>query len=378
MSLPLRFLRDSDEQNFDPLTRQRADIVFEQDTGKPAYNHRARKRYQTKSSRMDASSYVIDWEDGVSSTYPISWVNQVTKSWQKPLLSRELWTGLNESDLRNSMSLSMSFDHLVHQEGMSMALRALYSYGIILVKDTPINDSGAGIAAMGAALSGSSKKTLTSGSLLERYRNGGTDIVIPNGTDGPLRTLYGTVWFTNSEIQEEGTSTADSSYGQGSLPLHTDMAYVFSPPGLQIFTMIQPAEIGGESVYADGFAAAEQLRVEDPRSFEILTNTVRRYRCIDEQAGWHLEASGPIIESRQGIVFAIRHNELDRLPDLPPCSVNGLINYDQFYDELANAHATWDSILKRDSTRLVIKLRPGETVIIANQVSRFASPSVRS
>jgi hypothetical protein len=171
-------------------------------------------------------------------------------------------------------------------------------------------------------------------------------------------------------VQGEGTSTADSAYGQGSLPLHTDLTYMLSPPGLQIFTMVTPADIGGDSVYADGFAAAELLRTEDPRAFDMLASTVRRYQCIDEEIGWYLEASGPVIETRRGVVCGIRHNDLDRLPDLPsPC--DALFDNDSFYEELAIAHASWDNILGRDSTRLVVKLRPGDTVVLANQVSRF-------
>lgn len=365
-TLPLQFLRDSDERNFDQATRQRADIAHDKDTGKPVQNHQVRQRYQVKSSRLDGNNYVVDWADGVSATYSTVWMHQTAKNWQKPVMSRELWTGLTESDLRNSEALSMPFDRLIHGHGIPMALKVLHSYGILLITDTPIDDGGAGIAALASAVSGSSKKNIASASLLERYRHGGTDIVLPNGTDGPLRTLYGSVWFTSSEVQGEGTSTADSAYGQGSLPLHTDLTYMLSPPGLQIFTMITPADIGGDSVYADGFAAAEQLRTEDPRAFDMLANTVRRYQCIDEEIGWYLEASGPVIETRRGVVSGIRHNDLDRLPDLPSRS-DALFDNDSFYEELASAHATWDNILGRDSTRLVVKLRPGDTIVLANQ-----------
>ena len=367
-TLPLRFLRDSDERNFDPATRQRADISHDKDTGKPVQNYQVRQRYQVKSSRIDGHNYVVDWADGVSGTYSTKWMHQTAKNWKKPAMSRELWTGLTESAMRNSETLAMPFDRLIHGEGMTFALKVLHSYGILLITDTPIDDGGAGIAALASSVSGSSKKNIASASLLERYRQGGTEIVLPDGTDGPLRTLYGSVWFTNSEVQGEGTSTADSAYGQGSLPLHTDLTYMLSPPGVQVFTMVKPADIGGESVYADGFAAAELLRAEHPRSFNMLASTVRRYQCIDKETGWYLEASGPVIETRRGVVCGIRHNDLDRLPDLPP-PADGQVDNDSFYEELAVAHAKWDNILGRDSTRLVMKLRPGDTVLVANQVS---------
>mmetsp|Transcript_59782 Transcript_59782/g.64529 ORF Transcript_59782/g.64529 Transcript_59782/m.64529 type:complete len:135 (+) Transcript_59782:210-614(+) len=120
------------------------------------------------------------------------------------------------------------------------------------------------------------------------------------------------------------------------------MTYFRDPPGLQIFTMVQPAINGGESVFADGYAIAEQLRSDHPAAFRVLSNTIRTYRCIDKETGWYLEASGPMIQtvkeemntyddggggtsgksdhrySRGGRIVGIRHNDLDRLPDFPP------------------------------------------------------------
>ena len=57
-----------------------------------------------------------------------------------------------------------------------------------MVTETPINDNGAGVAALGAALGGGSKKELASNSILFNYQIGGDDIMLPHATDGPLRT----------------------------------------------------------------------------------------------------------------------------------------------------------------------------------------------
>jgi alpha-ketoglutarate-dependent taurine dioxygenase len=169
--------------------------------------------------------------------------------------------------------------------------------------------------------------------------------------------------------QPEGTSIADSAYGIEGLPLHTDMTYHRDPPGLQIFTMVQPAgEGGGESIFCDGFAAAEHLRKMNPEAFATLSETTRRYRCVDEETGWHLEASGPVISVHNGTVVGIRHNDLDRLTDLPPPEATGE-EIDKFYDRLQAAHEAWDSILCQDDFRLVVALQPGETMVVANQVS---------
>jgi alpha-ketoglutarate-dependent taurine dioxygenase len=147
------------------------------------------------------------------------------------------------------------------------------------------------------------------------------------------------------------------------------MTYLREPPGLQIFTMVKPASLGGESVFGDGFAIADKLRTISPTAFAVLSKTNRRYRCVDSETGWNLQATGPVISVRNGKINSIRHNDLDRLPDLPPAGVTSPEDVDAFYSSLEMAHAEWDKLLIKDEFRLVMKLNPGDTMIVANQVS---------
>eukprot|EP00548_Thalassiothrix_antarctica_P015651 CAMPEP_0194178282 /NCGR_PEP_ID=MMETSP0154-20130528/11917_1 /TAXON_ID=1049557 /ORGANISM="Thalassiothrix antarctica, Strain L6-D1" /LENGTH=154 /DNA_ID=CAMNT_0038893181 /DNA_START=29 /DNA_END=490 /DNA_ORIENTATION=+ len=120
--------------------------------------------------------------------------------------------------------------------------------------------------------------------------------------------------------------------------------------------MIQPAA-DGQSIYADGMMAAEILRKEDPDAFTILSTIPRKYHSIDADTGWYLEATGPIIQvNNEDVITQIRHNDLDRLPDLVPEN-----------KKLDDAHRKWDSILNRDSIRLIMHLQPGDTMVVANQ-----------
>jgi len=169
-------------------------------------------------------------------------------------------------------------------------------------------------------------------------------------------------------------------------PLHTDMAYYRNPPGLQIFTMCNPADEGGESIFSDGFAVAEYMRKHHRREFDILCETKRVYRSVDFDNGWWLEGSGPIIRAidhldgcslqcdsdvssaRWGTVIGIRHNDLDRLPDLPPLNISHDDEaVEKFYTNLFEAHDIWNMILAKDEFRLVIGVKAGETVVVANQ-----------
>jgi len=226
--------------------------------------------------------------------------------------------------------------------------------------------------------------------LLAHYTKTGADTprktILENGTDGPQKTLYGNIWSTHSSQMAAGTSTADTAYGTEALPLHTDMGYYREPPGLQIFTMCNPADKGGESIFSDGLALAEYARKHHEKEFDTLCKTVRRYRSIDNEVGWHLEASGPIIRAvdrfegspspcsmmnhkeRWGPILGVRHNDLDRLPDLPPPHIfDDEKSVNDFYYDIAQAHNIWDKFLGEDKFRLVMKLKPGETVVVANQ-----------
>ncbi len=372
--LPSHFLRDSDLNNFDETTFQRKNVPFDIKTGKPELKKRVLPK---KSVSIDECIIVgsnqckISWSDGISSHHDINAVKQRYWSWKRCRPEdRTLWKGLTEEDVRLSSDLSISFESLVSEDGsgMSKAIKTIYQYGILLVTNTPVDDNGVGIAALGASLSGGSVKDRPSSSILANYRLGGTEVVLPDATDGPLRTLFGGVWATTSAGQPSGTSVADSAYGNDGLPLHTDMTYLEDPPGLQIFTMVQPAVAGGESVFCDGFAVADALRMNDPTAFEILSKTPRIYHSQDRVTGWNLRATGPVIEVRDGRLIRIRHNDLDRLPDLPPCSVTERAQMDEFYEDLESAHEKWDALLAHDKFRLVMKLGRGDTMVVANQV----------
>lgn len=364
-SISRHFLRDSDPSNFDAMTQQRTNVTFDVNNGKPIIHDIAKQKYVLQSVCTDGTDYLVKWGDGVTSRYPDAWIQRTLSHSKKKSIvhpSKVLWRGLSEDNVRKSDSISMPFEALLDEDGLSGALKSIFQYGILLVTGTPTGDAGAGVAALASALSGGSNKTLPSTSLLANYKLGGREIMLPNGTEGPLRTLYGSVWFTSSWAQVKGTSTADCAYGQEGLPLHTDLTYHRDPPGLQIFTMVQPALVGGESVFGDGFAAAMQLLEEDPEAFVTLSSVIRTYRCGDLEMGWDLQAQGPVIKLNDGVISCIRHNDLDRLPDLSPNAS------DEFYERLLHAHQKWDEILAQDEIRLIMKLQPGDTVVVANQV----------
>jgi hypothetical protein len=399
--LPPVFLRMSSKECYDSNTHQRNDVVIDGKTGKPVKLSSIDSQQSIKSiaGNPDTGSYIVEFGDGFKSEFSPDWVKlQVDRIKSQPSLDDDIspvlpripWSNITEKDFRSTSGenrMSVTFDDLIlspdYNRHVEDALQILYQYGILLIPSTPTDDGGCGVSAISSALSGAAIKSSNETSPLEHYRYCHQNDIRPSpflehATEGPERTLFGSIWSTHANDMASGTSSADSAYGHDALPLHTDMTYFRDPPGLQIFTMVNPADNGGESTYGDGLAVAERLRKNHPKEFDVLCRTVRRYRSIDTATGWHLEGSGPVIEAidrsgsvdsdHWGAVVAIKHNDLDRLPDLPPLDAIEGDTVDEYYSELRDAHNVLDKLLGSDEFRLVIALKPGDTVVLANQV----------
>jgi gamma-butyrobetaine dioxygenase len=81
-------------------------------------------------------------------------------------------------------------------------------------------------------------------------------------------TNYGRVF----DVRVEATPANLASTGLALSP-HTDNPYRDPVPTIQLLHCQASAADGGDTLLVDGFAAAHRLRVEDPRSFGVLTRT---------------------------------------------------------------------------------------------------------
>lgn len=64
------------------------------------------------------------------------------------------------------------------------------------------------------------------------------------------------------------------------VPPHTDEAFRYAPPGINILGCVRAAEVGGESILVDGFAVADDLRQQEPRAFELLCRYAQSFNRI--------------------------------------------------------------------------------------------------
>jgi alpha-ketoglutarate-dependent taurine dioxygenase len=131
-------------------------------------------------------------------------------------------------------------------------------------------------------------------------------------------TNYGLVFDVRAVPQPENLAYSDVGLG-----LHTDNPYREPVPGFQALHTLVAAPDGGESLFADGFALAQQLRTCCPEAFALLTRTAVPFRYRSEQA--ELYAERPLIElSCGGAITAVHYNSRSIAPlrlaagDCPP------------------------------------------------------------
>ncbi|VVP46968.1 Gamma-butyrobetaine dioxygenase [Pseudomonas fluorescens] len=104
----------------------------------------------------------------------------------------------------------------------------------------------------------------------------------------------------------QSKADADSNaYTAFNLPLHTDLPTRELQPGLQfLHCLVNDAE-GGESIFVDGFAIADALRLEEPQLFEALCEIPVEFRNKDRHSDYRclapviaLDALGRVAEIR--------------------------------------------------------------------------------
>ncbi|HYL03404.1 MAG TPA: TauD/TfdA family dioxygenase [Steroidobacteraceae bacterium] len=165
-------------------------------------------------------------------------------------------------------------------------------------------------------------------------------------------TNYGRVFQVRSVPQPENLAFSDLGLG-----LHTDNPYREPVPGFQALHALATAPEGGESLFADGFALAGQLRAEAPDDFELLTTTPVpfHYRSRDAE----LYAERPLIQlSCQGAIAAVHYNSRS----IAPLALSAR-EAPAFY----RAYRRFAALLHEPRFQLRLRLADGEAVVFDNQ-----------
>ena len=146
---------------------------------------------------------------------------------------------------------------------------------------------------------------------------------------------------------------------------HTDDPYRYTPSGISILHCFESSPTGGgRSTLVDGFAVGEEIRLEAPDAFDLLTSVAvpwvrHRTESVDQGEAVHLVAHAPVISlDRDGAIAGVRFHErsmgtLDIAPDLMDGYYRALI---EFTKRIRNTDFQWEH-----------GLRPGEAIVFDNQ-----------
>lgn len=166
-------------------------------------------------------------------------------------------------------------------------------------------------------------------------------------------TNYGK-WF---EVRTEVNPTNLAYTGLG-LQAHTDNPYRDPVPTLQILYCLENSADGGENMVVDGFRAAERLRDENSRWFDLLSRYCVRFEYAGSD-GVCLRSRRPMIElGPDGELITIRFNNRSTaaINDVP-------------FEVMENFYAAYrrfGEIIDDAAMEVCFKLEPGECFVVDN------------
>ncbi|OWB86131.1 oxidoreductase activity protein [[Candida] boidinii] len=135
-------------------------------------------------------------------------------------------------------------DYLNNDKSLFDSLVSLNDYGLILIENIPKSSSPSSDI--------ENDKILTT---------------LANRIGYIRETFYGKI-FDVKAIKNPN----NIAYSNVELPLHMDLLYYESPPGLQFLYSINNTTKGGESIFVDSFLAAKKISEIDPQAYYALTN----------------------------------------------------------------------------------------------------------
>jgi gamma-butyrobetaine dioxygenase len=149
---------------------------------------------------------------------------------------------------------------------------------------------------------------------------------------------------------------ANLAFTSRAIAPHTDNPYRDPVPTLQLLHCLRDADLGGDTLLVDGFAAAAALRAADPVSFGMLTTTPVPFSYVDKETS--LTACQPLIAlSPRGRIACVRLNNRSMQPVRLP--------FDQA-EAVYAAYRAWAEMVARPEFALRLRLAPGDCLVFDN------------
>ena len=262
----------------------------------------------------------IIWPDDHRSTYTMSWLLENAYH-DQDRIGRKHQPTLWQSDVSTAPP-SVDFEQAKEStEGLLQCLRRLRDYGFVVVRNGPRKVGGAEIVAN----------------------------LIGEIADAAYGKLFD---LSPSQNQVTFGNTMNP------VPPHTDEAYLYSPPGVNILHCVRPAEEGGESVLVDGFSLAGQMREHHRAEFETLTTHSYPFHRIVPDDGVYQRVRAKIITlDDDGDVAGFRYHTRTLAPlDVAPDKVM----------RLHVAISRLSQLMMDPANQACFKLDAGEAVMFDN------------
>ena len=140
------------------------------------------------------------------------------------------------------------------------------------------------------------------------------------------------------------------------LPLHTDLPDEDLAPGIQFLHCRANTVEGGNSLFVDGLAVAEDFRLAHPEDFELLVATDVPYFCEHER--FDMRSRQHVIELDEygnvsGVTISQHHADMFDLPQQ---------ELDRFYP----AFCRFGQMMRREKYLMQFRLNAGECIVFDN------------
>ena len=172
---------------------------------------------------------------------------------------------------------------------------------------------------------------------------------------GPLRnTFYGMTWDVRTVPEAKNVA-----YTNHFLGYHMDLMYMNEPPGYQFLHCLENSCDGGESLFADSFRVASEMRRSFPGEFKELTERKLGYEYVHEDQIYYNER--PVFELDES------KKNLRHVNYSPPFQSAIPIKNKLRFRSLKEALDVFTQMLESEDMSFSLKLNPGECVIFDNR-----------
>ncbi len=165
-------------------------------------------------------------------------------------------------------------------------------------------------------------------------------------------TNFGTVFEVKSKPNPNNLA-----YTAVALPLHTDLPNQELPPGYQFLHCLANEAVGGGSVFADGYAIAEDLRRKAPDVFDLLSTTPIPFRFHDGDVDIRRRREVITLDDGGAVTEICWNAHLADVFDMPAESLA----------EYYRAYRAFMAATRDPAYTVKFALRPGEMVVFDNR-----------